>query len=64
MGELTKTELIFLDIKEKIRKGELVNKDRLPSVKKLSDEFSVSKSTILKAFELLKRENLITRIEK
>jgi DNA-binding transcriptional regulator YhcF (GntR family)/DNA-binding LacI/PurR family transcriptional regulator len=64
MEELTKAVLVFSDIKEKIINGKLVNRDRLPSVKKLANEFSVSKTTIFKAFELLENENLITRIQK
>jgi DNA-binding transcriptional regulator YhcF (GntR family) len=64
MKELSKAKTIFLKIKEKIIKGELVCGDRLSPVRMLAGEFNVSRSPILKAFNLLEKENLITRVNK
>jgi DNA-binding transcriptional regulator YhcF (GntR family)/DNA-binding LacI/PurR family transcriptional regulator len=64
MKELTKATIVFSAIKNKIIKGELRNRDRLPAVRTLAKEFNVSNFTILKAFELLEREHLIARAEK
>jgi DNA-binding transcriptional regulator YhcF (GntR family) len=63
MKELTKTVIVYASIKEKIIKNELANGDRLSSVKKLAAEFHVSEFTIINAFNLLEKENLITRVK-
>jgi DNA-binding transcriptional regulator YhcF (GntR family) len=63
MKELTKATIFFSAIKEKIIKSELVKGNRLPSVKKLALEFHVSEFTVIKAFELLEKEDLITRVK-
>jgi DNA-binding transcriptional regulator YhcF (GntR family) len=63
LKELTKPVIVFSAIKEKINKNELVSGDRLSSVKKLAVEFRVSEFTIIKAFDLLEKENLITRVK-
>jgi DNA-binding transcriptional regulator YhcF (GntR family) len=64
MKKLEKTETVFLNVKEKIIKGELANGDKLSSVKTLARELGVSNSTIIKAFGLLEKEKLITRINR
>jgi DNA-binding transcriptional regulator YhcF (GntR family) len=64
MKELTKTAIVFSAIKDKIRKGELVEGDKLSPVLTLAKEFCVSTFIIIKAFELLEKERLITRVNK
>jgi DNA-binding transcriptional regulator YhcF (GntR family) len=64
MRNLSKSSIVFSAIKDKIISGELQNGDRLSSVRVLAEEFNVSRVTIIKSFELLEHENLITRIQK
>jgi DNA-binding transcriptional regulator YhcF (GntR family)/DNA-binding LacI/PurR family transcriptional regulator len=64
MKKLTKPEIVFSEIKDKIIKGELISGDRLSTVRTLANEFKVSDFTIIKAFELLEKEKLITRVLK
>jgi DNA-binding transcriptional regulator YhcF (GntR family) len=62
MNEFTKAAMVFSSIKEKINKGELIKGDKLSPVLTLAKEFGVSTFTIIKAFALLEKENLITRV--
>jgi DNA-binding transcriptional regulator YhcF (GntR family) len=64
MKNFTKTKTVFSAIKNKITGGELVKGDKLSPVLILAKEFDVSTFTIIKAFERLEKENLITRVDK
>jgi DNA-binding transcriptional regulator YhcF (GntR family) len=64
MKELPKTEIVFSTIKDKITKGELLKGDKLSPVLTLANEFGVSTFTIIRAFKLLEKESLITRVIK
>jgi len=52
---------IYLDLRTKILNKELVPGERLRSENELKDKYHVSRDTIRKAMELLKKEGLITR---
>jgi DNA-binding transcriptional regulator YhcF (GntR family)/DNA-binding LacI/PurR family transcriptional regulator len=64
MKKLSKRAIVFSAIKNKIDEGELINGDRLPSVRTLTQKFKVSYDTIIKSLELLEKEKLITRVQK
>jgi GntR family transcriptional regulator len=52
---------IALDLKERIRSGELEPGHRLNNQRRLADEFGVTLMTLRQALDLLGREGLITR---
>lgn len=54
---IKKHQEVFSILKKRILRG--VYKEKLPSIRNLIEEFSYNKSTILKALEELKEENLI-----
>jgi DNA-binding GntR family transcriptional regulator len=64
MKKLLKKDIVFSAIKDKIDTGKFLDGDRLPPVRVLAKEFNVSDVTIVNSFELLEKENLITRVQK
>jgi GntR family transcriptional regulator/MocR family aminotransferase len=52
------TKQIYRDIREKIMKGDLTAGDVLPSTRELSGELSVSRNTVLAAYDMLVSEGL------
>ena len=48
-------------IKEKIQTGELLIGERLPSERQLSDELEINRSTVIRAFDELASEGVLTR---
>lgn len=49
---------LYLGFREKILSGELKASEKLPSTRELSDEFRISRNTVLTAYEMLKSEGL------
>ncbi|MCP1357054.1 PLP-dependent aminotransferase family protein [Aneurinibacillus migulanus] len=61
---ITKYTLIMCEIKEQVANGTLGPGDKLPSVRQLSERFSCSKNTIIKAYNELEKEHLIYSVPK
>ncbi|HRU04240.1 MAG TPA: extracellular solute-binding protein [Candidatus Brocadiia bacterium] len=57
----TRYELLYMDLKERIRQGLHQVGDRLPSVKSMMTHNGVSQSTVVKALEMLESEGLVER---
>lgn len=57
-------EQIYHAIKEKIRSGSLICGEQLPSSRALSDQLSVSRSTVNSAYEQLLSEGYLVSVEK
>ena len=47
------------DIKERLANGVLLAGSKLPSVRQLSEQFSCSKNTVIRAYNELEKEHLI-----
>lgn len=47
------------DIKEQLANGVLLAGSKLPSVRQLSEQFSCSKNTVIRAYNELEKEHLI-----
>ena len=54
-------EQIVYQIKGAVARGELVDGDKLPSVRALAREVSINPNTVSRAYELLHREGVIVR---
>src|SRR5690606_19244763 len=54
---------IYQEISDRILSGYFPSGSRLPSVRKLAKELSVSPVTVMEAFELLTKDQLISRIQ-
>lgn len=55
---------IVEEIKSQLTNGDLVAGSKLPSVRQLSEKFSCSKNTVIKAYSELEKEHLIYAISK
>ncbi|MEH7388249.1 GntR family transcriptional regulator, partial [Bacillus sp. JJ1521] len=55
---------IMEEIKHQLAKGSLIAGSKLPSVRQLSEDFSCSKNTVIKAYEELEKEHLIYSVPK
>lgn len=55
---------IVKDIKNQLANGYLLAGSKLPSVRQLSEKFSCSKNTVIKAYDELEKEHLIFSIPK
>ncbi|MGE7111127.1 PLP-dependent aminotransferase family protein [Lysinibacillus sp. NPDC047702] len=60
----TKYNGIVKDIKNQLANGYLLAGSKLPSVRQLSEKFSCSKNTVIKAYDELEKEHLIFSIPK
>lgn len=61
---MTKYEQIIDDIKAMIQAGDLVQGDRLPAIRRLSETYGCNKDTVSKALLALKYQNIIYSKEK
>jgi len=61
MSRYSKETLLYQALKERIQRGELPRGSKLPSVRKLAEEFKASNTTIAKVFSQLVKEDLIVR---
>ena len=52
---------VYVSLQKRIQAGELLPGDTLPSERQLVNDYGVSRITIVKALDLLERENLIER---
>ncbi len=52
-------EKIVTDLEASIQQGTYLIRERLPSVRQLADRYQCSKSTVIKAFDILKNKHLI-----
>lgn len=55
---------IMDEIKLRLREGSLIAGSKLPSVRQLSEDFSCSKNTVIKAYAELEKEHLIYSVPK
>jgi DNA-binding GntR family transcriptional regulator len=53
------TARVVEDVRRKITAGELLPGEALPTVTAMSDDYKVSKTTILKALSILRDEGLV-----
>ncbi|MFJ7731926.1 PLP-dependent aminotransferase family protein [Lysinibacillus sp. NPDC097231] len=60
----TKYNEIIKEIKNQLAKGLLISGSKLPSVRQLSEKFSCSKNTVIKAYDELEKEHLIFSVPK
>lgn len=60
----TKYSMIIRNIKEQVKNGTLGTGDKLPSIRQLSEQFSCSKNTVVRAFNELEKEHLIYSVPK
>lgn len=60
----TKYDGIVKDIKNQLANGDLLAGSKLPSVRQMSEKFSCSKNTVIKAYDELEKEHLIFSIPK
>ncbi|WP_226669788.1 PLP-dependent aminotransferase family protein [Metabacillus litoralis] len=60
----TKYSLIMDDLKKKITDGSLKSGTKIPSIRMLSEQYSCSKNTIIKAYNELENQHLIYSIPK
>ncbi|KOS63755.1 PLP-dependent aminotransferase family protein [Lysinibacillus sp. FJAT-14222] len=60
----TKYNEIIDEIKDQLAKGLLIAGSKLPSVRQLSEKFSCSKNTVIKAYDELEKEHLIFSVPK
>lgn len=60
----TKYHGIVKDIKNQLANGYLLAGSKLPSVRQLSEKFSCSKNTVIKAYDELEKEHLIFSVPK
>ncbi len=60
----TKYDGIVKDIKNQLLNGYLQAGSKLPSVRQMSEKFSCSKNTVIKAYDELEKEHLIFSIPK
>jgi len=60
----TKYDGIVKDIKNQLANGDLLAGSKLPSVRQMSEIFSCSKNTVIKAYDELEKEHLIFSIPK
>jgi len=60
----TKYDGIVKDIKNQLANGYLLAGSKLPSVRQLSEKFSCSKNTVIKAYDELEKEHLIFSVPK
>lgn len=60
----TKYNGIVKDIKNQLANGDLLAGSKLPSVRQLSEKFSCSKNTVIKAYDELEKEHLIFSVPK
>ncbi len=61
---MKKYEVIINDVIERIKKGELKKGDKLPSIRKLSQQYACNKDTVVKSLNQLKRQHLLYAVEK
>lgn len=54
---------LYNQIRNKIFSGEILKNDQLPSERKLAEQLSVNRSTIVSAYDLLKSDGLIKTIK-
>ena len=59
---LPKYKQIILSIEKAIEEGNLIKGDRLPSVNKVCLEFSLSRDTVLLAYDEVKKRGIIYAI--
>ncbi|MFJ8513859.1 aminotransferase-like domain-containing protein [Lysinibacillus xylanilyticus] len=55
---------VIVEIKDQLAQGLLIAGSKLPSVRQLSEKFSCSKNTVVKAYEELEKEHLIFSVPK
>ncbi len=55
---------IMKEIKLRLTEGSLITGEKLPSIRQLSEDFSCSKNTVLKAYEELEKEHFIYSVPK
>ncbi|KHF38199.1 aminotransferase-like domain-containing protein [Halalkalibacter okhensis] len=60
----SKYNVIMEEIKSRLEVGTLVAGNKLPSIRQLSEQFSCSKNTVIKAYEELEKEHLIYSVPK
>ncbi|MFF2177975.1 PLP-dependent aminotransferase family protein [Lysinibacillus sp. NPDC058147] len=60
----TKYNEVIDEIKDQLAQGLLIAGSKLPSVRQLSEKFSCSKNTVVKAYEELEKEHLIFSVPK
>ncbi|MFC4403873.1 PLP-dependent aminotransferase family protein [Gracilibacillus xinjiangensis] len=60
----TKYSLIYNEIKQQILNGVLKSSSKLPSIRKLAEQYDCSKNTIIKAYMELEKQHLIYSIPK
>ena len=60
----TKYNEVIDEIKDQLAQGLLIAGSKLPSVRQLSEKFSCSKNTVVKAYEELEKEHLIFQFPK
>lgn len=56
---MEKYKIITAYIKEEIKNNKIKEGDKLPSIRKLSEMFSCSKSTVIKSYDNMEDENLV-----
>jgi GntR family transcriptional regulator len=54
-------EQIAFAVKEQVARGELAPGDKLPSVRELAQELSINPNTVVRAYEALERDGVVTR---
>jgi GntR family transcriptional regulator len=54
-------EQIAFAVKEQVARGELAPGDKLPSVRELAQELSINPNTVVRAYEALERDGVLTR---
>jgi GntR family transcriptional regulator len=54
-------EQIAFAVKEAVARGELGSGDKLPSVRELAQELSINPNTVVRAYEALERDGVVTR---
>jgi len=61
---MKKYEIVINTIKEMVERGEVKQKERLPSIRKMAERLNYNKSTIIKAYQQLEAEHYIYTIPK
>jgi GntR family transcriptional regulator len=63
--DLTSSEPLFeqiaFSVKEAVARGELAPGAKLPSVRELAQELSINPNTVVRAYEALERDGVVTR---
>jgi GntR family transcriptional regulator len=54
-------EQIAFAVKEAVARGELAQGAKLPSVRELAQELSINPNTVVRAYEALERDGVVTR---